>query len=114
MPKGGLSYKSLTECLSQAKAKGMPASSCDSLRNQASKPDEIIPIPPPSDPGTRDPYPPGYGPGTNINSRTVRPIGPGTNIGELGGINQKKGLNDGTIPPYPGPNPKKKYGKLDK
>mgnify|MGYP003132398429 CR=1 FL=1 len=105
MPKGGLSYKSLRDCLDQAKAKGLPASNCDILRGQDSKPDEITPVPPPSDPGTR---------GAGSFKEDLPPVGPGTNIGELGGINQKKGLNDGTIPPYPGPNPKKKYGKLDK
>jgi hypothetical protein len=105
MPKGGLSYKSLTECLSQAKAKGMPASSCDSLRNQASKPNEITPIPPPSDPGTR---------GAGSFKKDRPPVGPGTNISELDGRNRKKGLDDGNVGPYPQPNPKKKYGKLDR
>ena len=109
MPKGGLSYKSLRDCLDQAKAKGLPASNCDILRGQDSKPDELKPpgegMIPPSDPGTR---------GAGSYKKDLPPVGPGTNIGQLSGPNQKKKLDDGTIPPYPGPNPRKKYGKLDK
>ena len=32
MPKGGLSYRSLEECLKGARAKGLPESTCDVLK----------------------------------------------------------------------------------
>ena len=49
MPKGGLSYRSLEECLKGARAKGLPESTCDVLKKPGGGGD----MPPPPDPGTR-------------------------------------------------------------
>mgnify|MGYP003662022603 CR=1 FL=1 len=50
MPKDGLSYRSLSECLKGARAKGLPESSCDVLKKPNSGGGDM---PPPPDGGTR-------------------------------------------------------------
>ncbi len=50
MPKGGLSYKSLSECLKGARAKGLPESACNVLKKPGNGGGTM---PPPDDSGTR-------------------------------------------------------------
>tara|TARA_R100000458_G_scaffold49494_1_gene49119 strand:+ start:372 stop:596 length:225 start_codon:yes stop_codon:yes gene_type:complete len=52
MPKGGLSYRSLSECLKGARAKGLPESACDVLKKPGN--DGGV-MPPPDNSGTRQP-----------------------------------------------------------
>jgi hypothetical protein len=55
MPKGGLSYKSMSECLADAKKKGVSSSRCSGIdsRTQKKPGQGGGTMPPPPDQGTR-------------------------------------------------------------